>query len=222
MATFRSSGITGGITGSVLGLTFRTSRGRGIIQSKPNQRRYKSSRQITTNKNFAAIAARWLHTLTSAQRAAWERYAQCHPLPFHTRRTAKMPGYNAYLQHNIVSVMAGHGFLDTAPAYANILPIFGHGWGWNPSNRIFVNWGAVGIPAGTTILLSLSHPFPASQASPRITFRQHWTQAGPKTGYGEYYISGAMRSGLQARFYSRQVRDDGRFSEYLVQEKTWP
>lgn len=222
MARFQPTGLVQAITGSIGNLTFKTHRGTGIIQIKPRPRQQRSDSQRLRNREFARTASRWNKVLTATQRALWNAYAQEHTLRFHTRRTVPMPGINAYMQHNIVLRYCGIAWLDTPPAVAFILPPFTHDWFWDAANVFRVNWVYGPIPSGTSILLQLSYGFPASRASPRITFRQRWIQAGPKSDYGYYYINQPFQSGLQARLYSRQVSADGRFSQYCVYEKTWP
>lgn len=222
MARFRPTGLVQDISGSIGNLTFKTHRGMGIIQTKPRPRRQRTLAQRTRNRELGWAAIYWRETLTAAQRAAWNAYAKEHTLRFQTCRTVPMPGINAFIQHNIIHRMAGQGWQADPPAVAAILTPFTHAWAWDYPNRFSINWVYRPIPAETTILLQLSYGFPASHASPRIMFRQRWIQAGPKSDHGEYYIDAPFQSGLQARLYSRQVSDDGRFSQYVVYEKTWP
>ena len=72
--------------------------------------------QMHVRKNFAAISARW-RQLTEAQRQLWLRAGPQHQTRMRLGR-GPLPGYNYFVQINVLRVNRGLSQVDVPPEYA--------------------------------------------------------------------------------------------------------
>lgn len=75
----------------------------------------KSPGQVAIRQAMANNSFRWSNTLTNAQRAAWEAYAEETPLPNKLGDLVNTSGRQMYLRTNNARVQVGIGVIDAAP-----------------------------------------------------------------------------------------------------------
>jgi hypothetical protein len=108
------------VSGSIGGLTFSHNKGGPYIRNRATPTNPGTPQQEVVRVTVGALAARWNETLTAAQRAAWDTYANNVFLtdPFGDPR--KVPGISHYVRSNVPRIQAGGAYVDDAPTVYNL------------------------------------------------------------------------------------------------------
>lgn len=110
------------ISGSVGGTTFARNKGGQYARSRIKGVNPQSARQTAVRAAFGDLAQRWSNTLTDAQRAAWELYADNVPLINRLGDPRTLSGLNMYVRTNTVQLDTGGTRLDDAPVNFTVGP----------------------------------------------------------------------------------------------------
>lgn len=103
------------VSGSVGGLTYSRNRGGMYTRARAMPVDPGSYFQIWVRNQMAILTSRWAETLTDAQRAAWETYAENVLLPDTFGDPRNVGGLAHYVRSNLARRQAGEPRQDTAP-----------------------------------------------------------------------------------------------------------
>jgi hypothetical protein len=115
MAIFTAGPAIAEIRGSQGGTTFSRNRHGQYTRQRSTPVNPNSPAQILARQRFNALATRWRDTLTPAQRAAWELYADNTAWSNGVGEETKLTGINHYIRSNGIALLAGQSIYDDAP-----------------------------------------------------------------------------------------------------------
>lgn len=102
-----TSGIIEAGSGSLGGLTFSRNRGGPYIRGRAIPTNPNTPEQQAVRSAAAQLAALWRNTLTAAQRAAWDLYAENVPLPNPLGAPRNVGGLGMYIRSNVSRIASG-------------------------------------------------------------------------------------------------------------------
>jgi hypothetical protein len=130
MAIIKLGGGIAAASGSVGGVVFSRNKAGAYIRNRSIPINPSSSRQQTVRFAMAALATRWVETLTAAQRAAWETYAEAVQIPNSLGEMRNVGGLAMYVRSNSPRI----GFTGSTLTYVDDAPtIFDLGTFTEPS-----------------------------------------------------------------------------------------
>lgn len=107
-------------SGSIAGITYSHNRGgmytrQRVIPTDPG-----SAFQVAIRGFVASLTSLWLSTLTAAQRAAWDLYAESVELPDTLGEPRNVGGLGMYVRSNVPRLQAGIPRVDDGPVIFNL------------------------------------------------------------------------------------------------------
>lgn len=118
MALVILGGAVASASGSVGGVTFSRNRGGAYMRNRTVPVNPGSARQQTVRFAVAQLSTRWVETLTDAQRAAWETYAENVLLPNSLGQMRNVGGLAMYVRSNSPRI----GFPDSTLSVVDAAP----------------------------------------------------------------------------------------------------
>lgn len=135
--------ILGPASGSVAGLTYSRNAGGQYIRARSTPTDPATSYQQTVRAAVASLVNLWKDTLTAAQRAEWDLYAENVPLPDVFGDPKYRTGINHYVRSNVPRIQAGSPRVDAGPGIFDLgdytAPSFGFDATANEVDVTFVN-----------------------------------------------------------------------------------
>jgi hypothetical protein len=116
---FKSSMVTQA-SGSVGGLTYSHNRGGMYIRSRATPTNPGSAFQAAVRAFVATLTSAWNDTLTAAQRAAWDTYAENVPMTDSLGEPRNIGGLGHYVRSNVPRLQAGLDRVDDGPTTYNL------------------------------------------------------------------------------------------------------
>jgi len=114
MALFTSQ-VYAEIRGSVNGITYARNRHGAYARSRVVPVNTNTARQVGIRSTMNTLQAAWRDTLTSAQRLAWNNFADGTPVLNKLGFSTKLTGINWYIAVNSLRLNAGQARDDSAP-----------------------------------------------------------------------------------------------------------
>jgi len=111
------------IRGSINGSVFARNRGGQYARSRGVPVQPGGQFQQAIRQAVATLSTRWRDTLTDAQRAAWDAYAEATPLPNSLGDPRNVGGLGMYVRGNVPRIQGGQTIIDDGPAFG--LPTIG-------------------------------------------------------------------------------------------------
>lgn len=102
-------------SGSMGGTTYSHNRYGQYMRNRTIPTNPNSSRQDAVRTVFADLAQRWLSTLTTAQRAAWNNYGANVAVKDRLGEDIYLTGFNHYIRSNTALIQGGLPRVDQAP-----------------------------------------------------------------------------------------------------------
>lgn len=102
--------------GSIAGVTYSRNRGGLYTRSRVVPTNPNSPAQQAVRNIMSQLTARWLSTLTAAQRTAWDTYAASVQVRNKLGSLIYISGQNHYLRSNVPRLRAGLAVVDAGPA----------------------------------------------------------------------------------------------------------
>jgi hypothetical protein len=115
---FKSSLITQA-SGSIAGSTFSHNRGGMYIRARATPTNPNSPQQQAVRTAVGTLVNHWTNTLSAAQRAAWDVYAENTPLIDRLGEARNVGGLGMYVRTNTPILQAGLTRIDDAPTTFN-------------------------------------------------------------------------------------------------------
>lgn len=115
MATIRFGGGVAEMRGSIGGTVFSRNRYGAIARNRTKPVDPGTSFQLEVRALMGQVRAAFFQTLTDAQRAAWNQYANNVSMPNKLGEPINLTGYNMYCRSNIPILQAGGTRVDDGP-----------------------------------------------------------------------------------------------------------
>lgn len=122
MALVGFAGGVGNISGSIGDTTFSRNRFGPYIRRRAIPVNPRSARQNVVRNAVQTLAQLWASIVTSAQRAAWEVYADSIIVTNRIGAQTKLTGFNHYIRSNAVMLQAGGIRVDIGPTTLSLPP----------------------------------------------------------------------------------------------------
>lgn len=103
------------VSGSVGGLTYSHNRAGMYTRARATPVNPATTRQSAVRNALAAMVVYWHNDLTSAERAAWDTYAENTPLTDPLGQQQNVTGQNMFLRTNILRSRLALSIIDAAP-----------------------------------------------------------------------------------------------------------
>ncbi|MCK5602353.1 hypothetical protein KAR91_10800 [Candidatus Pacearchaeota archaeon] len=103
------------MSGSIAGNTFAKNRYGNYIRARTKPVNPNSAAQVDVRAIMAVLVERWAETLTIAQRAAWQLYADNVVMTNKLGESIKLSGFNHYIRSNAVKVRQAYPATDAGP-----------------------------------------------------------------------------------------------------------
>lgn len=103
------------MSGSVGGMTGAHNRGGLYLRARSIPVNTNTSFQQTVRNLMSQLTARWVNTLTAAQRLSWQAYAELTPLVDSLGEARTIPPLSMYVRSNIARAQAGQTIIDDGP-----------------------------------------------------------------------------------------------------------
>lgn len=112
--------VIGEASGSVASLTFSHNRGGQYIRQRAVPTNPATAFQVAMRNYMAALTSAWNQTLTAAERAAWDLYANNVPLSDTLGEPRNIGGLGQYIRTNTVRLQNSIAQLNAAPTTFNL------------------------------------------------------------------------------------------------------
>lgn len=103
------------VSGSLGGITASRGRGGQFLRARLIPTDPISGDQAVRRSVFADVSAQWLTLLTTAQREAWDLYAENTPMTDSLGQSFLLSGHQHFVRSGTYSVMLGNSVFDDAP-----------------------------------------------------------------------------------------------------------
>lgn len=189
MAKFLAVSPLTDVRGTLGALVFKMSRYGPVVYPRTGHRKRGTTQTGERRRAFSFLSNAWKDTLTQSERDTWTSLPPVHPWKRYVFRSPMLPGYNRYLQYNLLRRLIRVPLFVRAPAsprraitpYNEIIS--------QVPNKIPVGWSQTQILADQDGIVTVSWPFQDSHVSPRVWSRQTFHTHGPKVGWETYRIS---------------------------------
>lgn len=128
------STLLGQASGSLAGVTFSHNKGGEYVRRRAIPTNPNSTFQQAVRGIVAALSNHWLNTLTAAQRAAWETYAENVTIVDRLGDPIYITGLNHYVRSNTPLLQAGMTRVDAAPTTFNLGEFTNPSFGYDAAN----------------------------------------------------------------------------------------
>lgn len=108
------------VSGSIAGATFAHNQGGLYMRARSIPTNPGTAQQNIVRAAMATLVSRWQTTLTAAQRAAWQTYADNVPVADVFGDPRNLSGQQHYLRSNIPAIQIGATLFDDAPTSFNL------------------------------------------------------------------------------------------------------
>lgn len=116
---FTTGAMVGDLSGSIGSTTASRNKFGQYFRSKVIPVNPNTTRQQAVRTIFATLVSAWNDTLTSAQRTAWDLWAQNTTIQGKNGSPINITGQNAYVRFNTARLQAGGGRVDSGPVIFN-------------------------------------------------------------------------------------------------------
>jgi hypothetical protein len=103
------------MSGSIAGNTFGRNRYGNYVRAKTKPVNPRTQLQTDIREAVQVLTARWANTVTSAQRTAWNLYADSVSMKNKLGEVIKLSGFNHYIRSNVQPLRAGLTPIDAGP-----------------------------------------------------------------------------------------------------------
>jgi len=115
MAKIKHGSLAGAVSGSIGNVVFSHNRGGAYIRSRTIPVNKKTPAQMNIRAILAQLSSAWA-SLTSAKQAAWNTWAQSHPVSDRLGEKIVLSGHQAMIACNSRLIQAGDTEIDVPPA----------------------------------------------------------------------------------------------------------
>lgn len=201
-------------SGSVGNTVYSRNKGGSYVRTRAIPTNPNTARQQTVRTQFQSLSSNW-STLTVAQRALWEAYAEAHPVPNRLGQMIVLSGLAMFLRLNFNILDWGGVLIATPPVEAAPNPLVGFSAAIGAAVNLVQIAFSVAIGGGERIQLWQTNPH-LINSTPNINqaYFATWSTAGEVSEWTATLKTG-IPVGQYATVFARVFAGNGQSSAFV-------